>query len=241
MLSRPDARPDALAAARSLVEERFPDALGAWLGGSAGTGRATATSDLDVVVLLADVAPYRLSVEHAGWPVELFVHIASSVRFYVGQDRERRRPTMARLVGEGRALVSGPEADALAAECREVLAAGPPPLTAGALEHRRYLLTDLLDDLAGGGPPAETAAVAAEVHRSAAELLVDLAGGWQGTGKWLAREVAVHDPERGERLADGLRSALAGDPGPLVAVVGEVLDRAGGPLWVGYRAAGETG
>lgn len=241
MPSGPESRPDALTAARSLLADRFPDALGAWLGGSAGTGRATATSDLDVVVLLADVAPYRLSVEHDGWPVELFVHVAASVHFYVGQDLERRRPTMARLVGEGRALVSGPEADALAAECREVLAAGPPPLAPEVLEHRRYLLTDLLDDLAGGGPPAEAAAVAAEVHRSAAELLLDVAGGWQGSGKWLAREVAAHDPERGERLADGLRSALAGAPAPLAAVAGEVLDRAGGPLWVGYRAAGETG
>ncbi|MGH3621564.1 MAG: nucleotidyltransferase domain-containing protein, partial [Sciscionella sp.] len=46
--------------AEALVAERFPTALAAFLGGSAGTVLATPTSDLDIVVLLdGDPAPFR--------------------------------------------------------------------------------------------------------------------------------------------------------------------------------------
>ncbi|MGW3045963.1 nucleotidyltransferase domain-containing protein [Kitasatospora sp. NPDC001159] len=40
--------------ARRLVADRFPDALAVVLGGSTAAGRATATSDLDLAVLVAD-------------------------------------------------------------------------------------------------------------------------------------------------------------------------------------------
>jgi predicted nucleotidyltransferase len=51
---------DAVDAARAVVEEHHPDARAAFLGGSVVTGRRTATSDLDIVVLLhGHPAPYR--------------------------------------------------------------------------------------------------------------------------------------------------------------------------------------
>lgn len=237
-------RPAALDAARTLVAERFPAALGAWLGGSAGTARETATSDLDVTVLLAEAPETvvrRESVEHAGWPVELFVHTEASVRHYVAKDLARRRPTMTRLVAEGVVLVGGPAAERLVAHCRAVLDAGPPALGSAERDAARYALSDLLDDLAGGGPPGEVAAIAVETWRSTAELLLDLGGRWRGSGKWLARELEAHDPERTGRLLAGLRAALAGDPAPLTAAADEVLALAGGRLWVGYGASGEEG
>ncbi|GAA2139268.1 nucleotidyltransferase domain-containing protein [Nocardioides koreensis] len=238
-------RGDAVTAARRLVEERFPDARAAFLGGSVVLGGATATSDLDVTVVRAEGAAYRESLTYAGWPVELFVHTPASVRHYVGKDLERRRPTMARLVSAAVVLLDRDGSGAaLAAECAAAVAAGPGPLAAAERDALRYGLTDLLDDLAGGGDPPARTAVAVHTWQAAGELLLAAEGRWSGTGKWLVRELAAYDAEAGSayasRLDAGLRAALDGDPGPLTQVADEVLARCGGRLWVGYRAGGET-
>ena len=62
-----------LTTARTLVEERCPDAVWAILTGSALGPRRTAGSDLDIVVLREDGPTYRESLRFRGWPVELFV------------------------------------------------------------------------------------------------------------------------------------------------------------------------
>lgn len=235
------ARPDPERAARALVRDRFPEARQAWLAGSVVHGRATATSDLDVTVLLDETDVRRESLVHEGWPVELFVHTAASVRHFVGVDLARRRPTMARLVATGVPLLAGDAGADLVAECAAALAAGPGPLPAADLALARYALSDLLDDLEGvaGGPLAT--AVAVETWRSSAELLLASSDRWGGTGKWLVREVEALDADLGttyaSRLDSALRDALGGDPERLTSVADEVLDRVGGRLWAGYTAS----
>jgi hypothetical protein len=237
-------RGDAVATARGLVARRFPDARAAWLGGSVVQGRATPTSDLDITVVLPELAgTWRESLVEQGWPVELFVHTLESVRHYVTKDVARRRPTMARLVSEGRLLVDHDGVgEALARECAAVVAAGPPLLSPEDLELRRYGLTDLLDDLAGHPPPAELAAVATALWQESAELLLAAHRRWGGSGKWLVRELESYDAAQGStyasRLTDGLREALAGRPEPLTTVVDDALATVGGRLWAGFRAEG---
>lgn len=236
-------RPDPVATARALVAQQFPDAEAAWLGGSAAAGGVTATSDLDVTVLLAagtPGTPYRSSLVRDGWPVELFVHTPASVRHYVLKDLGERRPTMARLVGASVPLLAGQD-DTLARECAAVVAAGPPPLTPAEQELARYRLTDLVDDLRGGGSPVVLSAAAVATWQAAVELLLAVAGRWSGTGKWLARELESYDAALAARLHEALVAGVAGEVGPLVGLAGEVLDRAGGALWAGYRVGGESG
>jgi hypothetical protein len=226
---------DPIADARALVTEQFPAALAAFLGGGVLSDRRTATSDLDIVVLLdGPPAPYRASLRWRGWPAELFVHDLESIDTWFGKDTARRRPTLARMVAHGATLT---DRDATAAQIRErarsELAAGPPPLTTAELDRRRYGLTDLLDDLAGSTDAGETAVIGWNVWTATAELALMLAGNWLGSGKWLLRELRTADPA----LAAGLVAAL-GDPARLTALADEVLGRAGGRLWDGYRAAG---
>jgi hypothetical protein len=241
-------RPDPVETARSLVSERFPDALGAWLGGSSVTDRVTDTSDLDVTVLLAYADVHRESLEHRGWPVELFVHDTDSVRHFVERDAVRRRPTMARMVSRGVPLVESKEARALATECAERLSRGPGPLPIADLDAARYALTDLVDDLVGGGTTGEVVGTAVATWQATGELVLDLHRRWRGTAKWLVRELETLDDDLGtayaERLVEALRCAMAdgtgpldaGDTAPLVAIAEETLAMAGGRLWEGYHA-----
>ncbi|SDL68427.1 cupin domain-containing protein [Nonomuraea jiangxiensis] len=228
---------DPVSAARALVEEMFPGAMYAFVGGSVLTESRTSTSDLDVVVVLDGLArPYRESLRWRGWPVDLFVHSETSLAAYLDKDFERRQPSLARMCAEGAVVTdrTGGRASDLQTALGERLAAGPGGLTTAQTERARYGLSDLLDDLAGTTDPGEQAFIRWEVVQAAARAALGVGRRWQGSGKWLLRELRAHDPA----LADELLSAHD-DPARLTAVASKVLERAGGRLWEGYRAEGD--
>lgn len=238
-------RPEPVEAARSFVTGLFPDARAAFVGGSVLTAHRTPTSDLDVVVLLdGPPAPYRETLEHRGWVVEVFAHTRDSLDHFWRQDAEDRKCSLLRMCGESVVLA---DRDGVAEEvqrtARALLAAGPPQPTGAQLESWRYGLTDLLDDMAGCEEETELAFLAGGVLEAAASLALVAAGRWGGAGKALARELRAADPDLAERLLDGHRHVVVyGDTAVLHRAAVDVLARVGGPLLVGYRvAAGQGG
>ncbi|MFD5237312.1 nucleotidyltransferase domain-containing protein [Streptomyces tendae] len=231
---------DAIEAARAVVDEHHPEARAAFLGGSVVTGRRTATSDLDIVVLLHGTpAPYRASLQYAGWPVEMFVHTEATWHAYVERELLKRRSPLLWMCADGLLLfdIDGLGAR-LAAQARKLTAAGPPPVSAEEIDDRRYAITDLLDDLLGSDDRSERLFIATELVRRTGELALAISGSWGGGGKWLARRLETTAPGLGTRLHHGLQEVLGGRAEPLVTVVDEVLGQAGGRLWVGYKRAG---
>lgn len=225
---------DPVADARALVDEMFPGALYAFVGGSVLGEHRTSTSDLDVVVVLPGLAvPYRESLRWRGWPVEVFVHGEISLTAYLERDFARRRPSLARMCADGVLLADRTgRAAALQERLRARIAAGPGPDT--ELDRTRYLVSDALDDLAGATDPGEQAMIRWTLVEQTARLALAAAGRWQGSGKWLLRELRAHDAA----LAGELLAARE-DPVRLAALAARVLDQAGGPLWEGYRAEGD--
>ncbi|GGN49271.1 hypothetical protein GCM10012285_37210 [Streptomyces kronopolitis] len=231
----------ALCQAGRLVRELFPQALGAVLGGSAALGRSTPTSDLDIGVLLPDRAGSgREVIRHEGRLVELFLNSVDDVPEFFEWDRARRRATVVFVYAQGMTLTD-PHGQVARTRQRaqEVLAMGPPPLTAEQWCHRRYVLTCYLDDLADTATPPvnryEQLVIADHVLREAAELLTAHHGAWTGIGKWMPRRLIAADPVRGNDLLAGHQAvAERADPGPLSAAAGELLELVGGPLREGY-------
>jgi len=226
---------DPVADARALVRERFPGARAGFLGGGVLSDRRTATSDLDIVVVLDGApAPYRESLRWRGWPVELFVQDARVIGAWFAKDVARRRPTLMRMCTGGEVLV---DVDGTAAtvrgQAKAVLAAGPPAAEQRELDARRYGLTDLLDDLAGSTDPGETLLIRWNVFVDTAELALLLAGAWLGSGKWLLRELQATDPALADRLL-----AAHDQSDELAKLAGQVLARSGGRLWAGYHQPG---
>lgn len=236
-------RPEPLAAATDLVALRFPEAIAAFLGGSALTERRTETSDLDIVVLVQGrPAPYRETVRHDGWPVELFVHTAASLRHYWEVDARSRRAPLLRMCTEGHVLVSGDGvAENVQALARERYRLGPGPVSDDDLTARRYLLTDLLDDFRGCQDPAEMAFIAGGLLLAAGELALFSSGQWVSLGKWLPRRLVDLDSGTLASLLSGHKAVILEprDKAELEKAVLAVLHRAGGPLTEGYRVAGE--
>ncbi|MDQ2846160.1 MAG: nucleotidyltransferase domain-containing protein [Actinomycetota bacterium] len=116
--------------ATGLVASTFPEARAAWLGGSVAAGTATASSDLDITVLLTGApAPFRESLHHKDIPVEFFVHTDESLALYPGKDRARRQPTLATLVSASIVLLDRDGSGRrLSDECAAEIAAGPASL-----------------------------------------------------------------------------------------------------------------
>ncbi|RDI63921.1 nucleotidyltransferase domain-containing protein [Nocardia pseudobrasiliensis] len=233
--------------AGQLVRELFPEARAAWLGGSTVRGTATATSDLDITVLLSGPpAPYRESLHYNGWPVELFVQTEASLAHFCGREIGRRKPSTLRLIGESVILVDG---DGSGARLREIsrhrLTAGPEPLSGRELRAARYLLTDMLDDLIGASHADERLLLAARLWQHAADLLLVGHRRWTGSGKHLLRELAAfdldHGTDHGRELAHAVRSVAAGADEPMIAAVTRVLDLFAGRLFDGYRLDGPSG
>ncbi|MFH8471981.1 nucleotidyltransferase domain-containing protein [Streptomyces sp. NPDC018000] len=233
---------DAIGAARAVVEEHHPDARAAFLGGSVLTACRTATSDLDIVVLLHGApAPYRASLRHGDWPVELFVHTEASWHAYVEREVSRRRSPLLWMCADGLLLFDADGVGArLAAEAGRLAAAGPPTVSAEEIDDYRYAITDLLDDLSGSADGGERLFIAAELARRTGELALAAGGSWVGGGKWLARRLETTAPGLSMRLHHAVREVLEGQVEPLVGVVGEVLEQTGGRLWEGYKRSGRT-
>ncbi|MGW1340778.1 nucleotidyltransferase domain-containing protein [Kribbella sp. NPDC002412] len=231
---------DAAEVARQLVDEEYPDARAAWLGGSVVRGDASSTSDLDITVLLSGPpAPMRRSLEYGDWPVELFVHTEASLEHFSEKDRQRRQPTMMRLVGESIVLLDTDGSGArLQQACLDQVAAGPRPLTTAELDLFRYGITCLLDDLTDAATDDVRTAIASVLWQDAARLLLTGSRHWSGTGKGLLRELKSYDAAHG---TDHARVLLAGvrDTAALVEDVDRILDQHGGRLFAGFELAAQ--
>ncbi|WP_051468267.1 hypothetical protein [Actinomadura oligospora] len=227
-------RPEPVEAARGLAEHLFGDALTVIVGGSALTERRTPMSDLDMVVVTETrERPVRRSLGWEGWPVETLIHDEETLAAYCDNNLARRWPGIPRLIADG---VIVRDRDGLGArlqeEMRDRLAQGPAEATQAELDEARYEVTDLLDDLAGTWDQAEIAFIIARLMTKAAQLALLTGRHWQGTGKWLLRELHDHDPNLADRLVGGLH-----DPVRLNVTVREILDRAGGRLREGHQVS----
>lgn len=201
---------DAIDAARAVVEEHHPDARAAFLGGSVVTARRTAMSDLDIVVVLRGApAPYRASLRHDGWPVELFVHTEATWYAYVEREVRKRRSPLLWMCAAGLLLFDTDGVGArIAADARKLTAAGPPGVSAEEIDDRRYAITDLLDDLSGSTDQGEQLFIATELARRTGELALAIGGSWNASGKWLARSLDTTAPGLGLRLHHAVHEVL---------------------------------
>ncbi|MCC0100274.1 nucleotidyltransferase domain-containing protein [Streptomyces flavotricini] len=229
---------DPIDQARRLVRGRFPDALSVVLAGSTATGRATASSDLDIAVLLDDGGlTYRETIRFEERVVELFVHTRTGLRELFAADVAARRAVLQNMYASGLALVDrNGEAGRARALAEADLREGPPALEPETVDTKRYGLTDALDDLTDASDPIERLAVAGYVVNAAADLLCDHHHAWIGGGKWLPRRLLEADPQLGAALLEGHhRLCGSGDPAALISAALKVLDLVGGPLREGYR------
>jgi len=232
---------DPVSSARRIVQQHFPQARAAWLGGSVATGQYTTTSDLDITVLLdGPPAPFRTSQTFDQWPVEFFVQTEESLMRFCAEDRARRRPTTMRLVGSSIVLVDNDGSGLrLQSLLHQMDNEGPPPSSPDELDGMRYGVSELLSDLTTAPTADECLTVAAALLREAADLLLGANRRWSGSGKWLLREIEAFDDDQdtghAAALIQGLRAAANGNTTGMREAVLDILTSCGGLLFDGFR------
>lgn len=228
---------EAIEAAKNFVAQVFPFCDAAFLGGSVVRGDATATSDLDIVIVTRETQKaYRQSLSAFGWPIEAFVNTPASYRAFFASDAQRRRPSLPRMCAEGIILIDrNGSAQRIQQEAQALLDQGPEPLSTAEMMQLRYQLTDSLDDFAGSVRPGESFFLAATVAGLATELILGYHCQWIGKGKWVLRALHAFDAHLAQRLADALESfSQRGEKDPLMVFAQDALQLVGGRLFDGY-------
>lgn len=227
-------------AARAFVATHFPDCLAAVLFGSVARGEATATSDLDIIIVAhEDISPYRKSYREYGWFIEAFVGSRKYNEEKIRHFRNRHIPSFLTSYAEGIILK---DQHNFAQDLREkaivILEQGPDPLTSQEIDTYRYVITDLLDDFADSKSYEESLFIAYDLGAKAGEFLLAYNRKWIGERKWLYRALQNLDRELADHLVDGLkRFYQTGSKDGLVEIVIRVLDPVGGKLYEGYSRA----
>ncbi|MBO0980623.1 NUDIX domain-containing protein [Microbacterium sp. SD291] len=223
------------------ITERFitafyPGATIAVVAGSTARGERTVTSDIDLLLigdtLFEDAETTSAAATHAfdDEIFEVFAYTPSGFTEWAERDVSRHRPVIVHMLVEGAAVLDDGRLDGLRREWRAVLEAGP-FLTAEDSAFRRYVITDLLDDLRDAIDPLERRAVASALFERIAELMLLSDHRWIATGKWLPRRLRALSASRADRLATPF---LEDDYDTFADRVEAELERAGGRVQAGF-------
>ncbi|MFS0559257.1 nucleotidyltransferase domain-containing protein [Terribacillus sp. 179-K 1B1 HS] len=223
-------------AAKDYIDTAHPDCDGALLAGSCARGEATATSDLDIIILYAGKnSAYRKSVRFLDWPVEAFVYTGDAYIDFFSSDAMRGIPSLPRMASEAIVLKPSSAVDEMQAEARRVLATGPLPWSDQIIQHHRYMITNLIDDFLDKEDGGEAYFLANSIVHDLAVFKLRTSKHWIGSGKWMFRELHDLDPELASRFEHSLTAFYQlHDKRAMVQLADECLKPFGGRLFEGY-------
>lgn len=194
------------------IADRFPGAGVAVLAGSTASGNRTRTSDIDLLLIGDDMLATGASSLAAtfafeGEIFEVFAYTSTGFEQWARKSLNDYRPVIVHMLLEGIPLRGATELTALRNTWQPIFDAGP-VVSTHDLELRRYVISDLIDDLRDATDPLERHVVASALFERTAELMLLTERRWIGTGKYLPRRLCALSAERADRLTQPL---IAGD------------------------------
>jgi hypothetical protein len=226
----------AIDAASAFIDGHFPRCAAAFLAGSTSRGEATATSDLDVLIVdPGDEEPRCATIREMGWPVEAFILTPATYATAFADQARKRWALLPSMCRDGIILRNQ---DGLAQQMKDEAAAildrGPEPCSEAEMNQYRFYLTDLLLDLEVAVDPSEVLLAAGYIFYLTATILLSIRRQWLGQGKWLLRQLRRVDPEQALLLTDALETVCrTGDKSYLLQRSDAVLGLVGGRRFEG--------
>lgn len=226
--------------ANAIRSERYQGASAVFAAGSIVRGEATPFSDLDLVVVYAQLdSAYRESFRFEEYPVEAFVHDPATLEyFFLEVDRPSGVPALAQMVIEGFEVPAPTEMSrALKQQAAALIASGPPALDTDSERRLRYFVSDLLDDLRAPRSRDELIGAGSRLYEQLADYYLRRRGLWSGKGKAIPRVLRQVDAELCSTYCDAFNELFArGDAAAVIRLAEGLMREAGGPLFEGYRA-----
>jgi len=229
-------RDNPMEAAQKFIQKHFPRCNGALLAGSVVRGEATDTSDLDIVIFDEAVpSSYRESFIEFDWPIEVFVHNASSYKPFFESDRERAQPSLPRMVSEGIILKGDGIIERIKKEAVELLKEGPERWSEETVLIKRYFLTDTLDDFIGCSNRAEEIFIANSLAELLSEFVLRTNRRWTGTSKWTIRSLKAFDEDFTNQFVEAFDTYYTtGEKRRVIYLVEAAMEPFGGRLLEGF-------
>ncbi|WP_223625552.1 nucleotidyltransferase domain-containing protein [Microbacterium sp. EST19A] len=218
------------------IDATYPRATIAVVAGSTARGERTRTSDIDLLLLgeelFDDESQTSAAATHEfdGEVIEVFAYTPEGFREWAGRGIAQHRPVILHMLVEGTVVRDDGSSPSLRAHWGAILDAGP-SLEDDESAFRRYVITDVLDDLRDATDPLERHVLASLLFERVAELMLLTEGRWIATGKWLPRRLRALSAERAAALGTPL---IAGDLAAFAERVEEELGRAGGRVQAGF-------
>jgi hypothetical protein len=226
-------------AAKEILQQRFPNAKVLFLSGSVVRGEGTSFSDLDLVVVFEKLdCAWREAFYYKNWPVEAFVHDIKTLKYFFYEfDAKSGCPSLPQMVLEGIVIPEATEfSESLKQMARKVIDAGPPALTKEESDQKRYVITDLVDDIREPRSSAELMATGAKLFEQLADYYFRSKGLWSGTGKAIVHRLNVVDPQLAIKFESAFRQLFVdANTKPCISLAEEILGDSGGPLFDGYK------
>ena len=226
--------------ANEIRSNRYKDAEAVFAAGSIIRGEGTPFSDLDLVVVYAELrCAFRESFRFGGYPVEAFVHDPATLEyFFVEVDRPSGVPALPQMVVEG---IEIPAPTARSRELKRraaaVIDAGPPELDTEAERQMRYFISDLLDDLRAPRSQDEMVGAGARLYEQLADYYLRHLGLWSAKGKAIPRVLRQTNAALSAEYSEAFSDLFArGNPEGVIRLAEDILRGSGGPLFEGYRA-----
>jgi predicted nucleotidyltransferase len=221
--------------AERFIAAHYPLASVAVIGGSTSRGERTRTSDIDLLLIGEDLLPdgeagAALTVEFEHEVFEVFAYSPAGFESRAQRSIAQHRPVIVHMLVEGIPVRGGDELAELRDRWERRLGEGP-AVDAHELEFRRYVITDVLDDLRDATDALEAQVIAATLFERTAELMLLTAGTWIGTGKYLPRRLRELPAARVDALAG---PHLLCDFDALADAAERELIAAGGRLQAGF-------
>ena len=222
-----------------IFQNKFPTAQTAFLAGSYARNQATKYSDLDLVVIYEKLPnAYRESFMFEGYPVEAFAHDAETLKYFFWEvDRPTGIPSLANMIKEGIEIPSPSELSRkLKLMADEVLDAGPPALSQKETDHKRYFITDLVDDIREPRNKHELCATGTQLYPLLADFFFRAQGLWSAKGKAIPRVLEKTDADFSKKYIAAFDSLFReANPRSVIELAEEILKPYGGFLFDGFR------
>jgi len=224
--------------AKKLLNEKFPNCEVAFVAGSFNRGEATATSDIDLVIILPHVdCAWRESLIFESWPIEVFIHDKETLNYFFYEvDAKSRIPSLSNMVSESPMIPDTSDSGKRLKELAdEVLKTCVPIFSADDCLHARYHLSDLLDDLRAPRSVFEGIITATSLHEALSSFLFRVNGNWSAKNKHIPRQLKKVFPELYKKWEDCFSKALNGDFKSVIDLTEDILRQYGGYVFDGYK------
>jgi predicted nucleotidyltransferase len=218
------------------VSERYGEPSFCFFYGSHAFGRGDADSDIDVIVVMNNLAhAYSERFSSNGFLFDALVHDPETLHAMMRAEHQHGFAVLTAKVDQSLVLPQPCEvASKLKEVARGLLSSGPPREEKWDLP-RRYL-TAVLSDIERCADRDERRMMAMDLYISMIDIFLRWHGQFSSRGRYLVRAVKRFDAAFFDRAQSAMVALLQNDSlSPLLQLAREVLESIGGTLDRGYR------